>query len=131
MIDEILLLKERCNFSDEIGKTFGITVRDASFIEAIHHNTALSSKELADSLDLSPSRGSRIVAKLIDKGLVQAEVDTLDRRATILSLTPEGNRCYDVITKEKQACELLLKNLLTADQIKIVSEGLSLLLQVI
>jgi DNA-binding MarR family transcriptional regulator len=130
MIDEILQIKKRCNFSDEIGKEHGLTPNEVECISAIASHTTISSKHLSSIMDLSPSRGSRIVNKLIDRNFVSAAPDTHDRRYLSLSLTKKGEGCYVDIQREKQLCAQRLLASLDADQIHAVENGLKILLQV-
>jgi DNA-binding MarR family transcriptional regulator len=46
--------------------------------------------DLADLLGRSPSATSRIVAGLVDKGLLERSEEPVDRRQRVLALTPEG-----------------------------------------
>jgi DNA-binding MarR family transcriptional regulator len=130
MIDEILEIKKRCNFSDEIGKEHGLTPNEVECISAIASHTAISSKHLSSIMDLSPSRGSRIVNRLIDRNFVSATADIHDRRYLSLSLTKKGEGCYVDIQREKQLCAQRLLASLDADQIHAVENGLKILLKV-
>lgn len=130
MIDQILELKKRCNFSNEIGKAFNLTMGEVAFISTISQHKNLSSKDLSSLMDLSPSRGSRIISKLIDRGFIQCQPDSNDRRCLVLSLTETGQTCCSAIEKEKHLCEERILHKLTNEQKQAVKNGLDILLQI-
>lgn len=131
MIDNILELKSRCNIGDEIGRAYHLTAREVACIFKIASHQPITSKELSASLGLSPSRGSRVVSKLLERGFVQAGHDLADRRSYRLSLTSEGEKCFTEIMKQKEACEKRLSDQLNGAELETVKRGLELLLQVI
>ena len=53
-------------------------------------SATLTVGDLADLLGRSPSATSRIVAGLVDKGLLERSEEPVDRRQRVLALTPEG-----------------------------------------
>jgi DNA-binding MarR family transcriptional regulator len=53
---------------------------------------ALRMSDIADRVMLSPSGITRLIDRLIAKGLVRREVDDDDARATLAMLTEEGTR---------------------------------------
>ncbi|MBL7006811.1 MAG: MarR family transcriptional regulator [Spirochaetia bacterium] len=131
MIDEILELKKRCNFSDEIGLAFNLTLGEVACISIIAGHKTLSSKNLSSLMDLSPSRGSRVISRLIDRGFIVAKPDENDRRNLSLSLTEAGKKCNSAIQKEKKCCEERILSELTIEQKTAVNNGLNILLQVL
>ncbi len=130
MIDKILELKKRCNFSNEIGKAFNLTLGEVECISTIAGHGSLSSKHLSTLMELSPSRGSRIVSRLMQKGLIQGLPDEHDRRCISLTLSEAGELCYRKILEEKRLCEERILNELDDNQRKTVAAGLDLLLSV-
>lgn len=130
LIDEIMELKKRCNFADEIGKTYKITLGEVSCISEIAQHEPMTSKEVSALLDLSPSRGSRIISRLIEREFIKGEVDKKDRRYLTLSLTELGKECYKNILIEKDQCETRLLAKLSEEQRDAVKSGLEILLQV-
>lgn len=130
MIDAILQIRRRCNFADEIGKSFDLTLGDVEGLLAIAGNQGLASKDLAELLRLSPSRGSRVIGRLMGKGLVEARADQGDRRSLVLTLTPKGVTCHLQLLEEKALCEQRLRAQLDVEQINIIESGLDSLLKV-
>lgn len=58
--------------------------------------------ELADELGISVPSASRLVRRLERRGLVSAERDEEDRRATILHLQPRGAEAYRAVTAARR-----------------------------
>jgi DNA-binding MarR family transcriptional regulator len=131
MIDEILELKKRCNFSDEIGLAFNLTLGEVACISIIAKHKMLSSKNLSSLMDLSPSRGSRVISRLIDRGFIVAKPDKNDRRYLSLALTEAGGKCNSAIMNEKKCCEERILAKLSIEQKTAVKNGLNILLQVL
>jgi DNA-binding MarR family transcriptional regulator len=50
--------------------------------------------ELAERVGLRPSAASRLVGRLVDRGLVMAHREDADRRIRCLRLTPAGRRLH-------------------------------------
>ncbi len=131
MIDEILELKKRCNFSDEIGQTFNLTSGEVACITIIARHKMLSSKHLSALMDLSPSRGSRVISRLSNRGFIVGKPDVFDRRYLSLTLTEAGKKCDLAIQSEKKTCEERILAELTNEQKSAVNNGLNILLQVL
>lgn len=64
----------------------------ASALWAVQAHGPLRLADLAALLDVDASNLSRTVTSLVDAGLVRREAASDDRRARVLSLTPEGRR---------------------------------------
>ncbi len=129
MIDKILELKKRCTFSDEIGRAYNLTVGEVECISTIATHKRLSSKHLASLMELSPSRGSRIVSRLIERGFIQGAADTNDRRYLSLTLSKKGEQCCKKIIQEKKLCEERILQQLNDQEKQTVAEGLDILLR--
>lgn len=130
MIDKILQIKKRCGFADEIGLAHDLTMGEVECLFAIATHEELSSKTLSMLLELSPSRGSRIVNKLVERDLVKAQADSHDRRTLLLSLTDTSRRYHRELEEEKNRCAQRLFEKLNEDQKLIVENGLDILLNV-
>jgi DNA-binding MarR family transcriptional regulator len=93
--------------------------------------TPICSKNLSATIGLSPSRGSRIINRLIDRGLVESSYCRGDKRYNELSLTEDGRVCLDAIERKKAACENEILKDLNNDERNTVAEGIDLLLRVL
>ena len=130
VIDDILELKSKCNFGDEIGRSYQLTAREVGCIFKIAAHEEITSKELSRLMGLSASRGSRIISGLSLRGFISVEYDRIDKRSYRLSLTEAGKACYEDILEQKRLCEERLTAQLSEEERKIVRQGLDLLIQV-
>lgn len=130
MIDEILQIKRRCDFGDEIGRSFDLTLGEVDGLLTLAEHQDLTLKDLAFYLDLSPSRTSRLVNRLIEKGLVVTTPDALDRRALLLALTAEGEARRLELLGQKKLCEQRLLTRLNPEEIRAVEDGLRILVHI-
>ena len=129
LIDKILELKLVCHLEEELGTTCGLSPREIHCISEVVEQGPLSSKDLSQKIHLSPSRGSRVVGRLVEKGLIQVHQNDQDRRAVELSITDKGKACFQAILKDKARCEERLLMNLTEEEQQQVQKGLTLLLK--
>ena len=61
----------------------------------------LRSSALAETVHLDPSRVSRLISHVIDRGLVARHRDPADGRAAILKITPEGERLFHKLQRQR------------------------------
>lgn len=56
---------------------------------------------IAEQMHIDPSRGSRVVADLVRRGVLQRQASQEDARRTIVTLTPEGFRLLEQMEEVK------------------------------
>ena len=130
-VDDILQLRTRCRISEEIGREYELSEKEIVCISALGDSGSVHSKTLSDSIGLSPSRGSRIIGRLMDRGFLECVPDPADRRYVNVRLTDQGNECLSTIERRKNECEKRLLAGLTERERNKVREGIGLLLEVI
>ncbi|MBN1523229.1 MAG: winged helix DNA-binding protein [Spirochaetales bacterium] len=131
LIDNILELKQKCNFESEISSSLPLTGREISVLCAIHADEQVRSHELAERLDLSDSRASRLIKSLTEKNLLVWKMDNEDRRAAQISLSDEGKEICKQIEDRKCDCEDRILGKLNEEEIAAVKKGLSILMEVL
>lgn len=129
MIELILELKQKCKFDSDIGQSLSLREKEITFLSAIANEKNITSKHLSALAGLSPSRGSRVISALHEKGFIDMTHDQSDRRLIKLSLTKKGQNCVRGIEKEIKQCELDLLDGLSENEKETVKEGLSILLK--
>lgn len=67
------------------------------------HRGGVSAAELARALGLDPGHLSRMLADLRRAGLVRARRSSMDRRASVLDLTPSGRRVFGRLDRKATA----------------------------
>ena len=77
--------------------------------------------DVAGATDMTPSNASKIVAELVDAGLVERTVPRSDRRVTLLEATPAGRTAIDRL--RQVGTEMLSERLVgfTAEEIATVA----------
>lgn len=130
-VDDILQLRSRCHISEEIGREFDLSEKEIVCITTVGEAGSVHSKALSDDIGLSPSRGSRVVSGLMNRGFLASFPDPDDRRYVNVELTERGKGCLSEIELRKKECEeRMLANLTETERAKI-REGIGLLLDVI
>ena len=129
VIELILELKQKCNFDSEIGQTLNLREKEIAFLSAIANDNNITSKHLAEITGLSPSRSSRVISALHEKGYIEMKHNPIDRRLINLSLTDKGKTCVEGINEEKLQCEIDLLSGLSDNERETVKKGLNILLK--
>lgn len=68
----------------------GITVAEWAMLRSLYANDRVTPTALADRMSLSKGAISKLVARLLEKGLIEREGDPDDKRAYTLSLSATG-----------------------------------------
>jgi DNA-binding MarR family transcriptional regulator len=131
LIDSILELKNRCHLAEEIGKEYSLSPKEIECVVEIGSGEVICSKNLSEQIGLSPSRGSRVINRLIDRGLIESALCRGDKRFNELSLTEDGRVCLDAIEQRKTECENEILKSLNTDERNTIVEGIDLLLKVL
>ncbi len=131
IVESIRKLKHRCALEEQIVEHLDLTPREMEGVLALQEGEAVACGDLAGRLNLSPSRASRVVGRLIDKGYLLRTEDEQDRRCQRLSLSAEGVECRRSILRSEEVCAERLFSRLDEDQLRRVEEGIELLLKIL
>ena len=82
---------------------YGITRREWSVVAHLYENGSLPPSLLAERMHRDRARTSRTLTALIGKQLVLRTVPEHDRRSALVTLTPAGQRLYEVLMPQIQA----------------------------
>jgi DNA-binding MarR family transcriptional regulator len=113
---------------DDLCSETGLAPREMAAIESLEPGERVSGNEIARRMELSPSRGSRVVEHLIRKEYLVRESDPHDRRAVLLFLSERGAEQKRKIDSLKNECEKLLRSQIPEEQINIVRQSMQMLL---
>ncbi len=96
------LLREflEASFLDQL-EPYSITRSQFCFLKLIAGNADLQVGELARSLGVSPAASSKNLDRLEELGLVVRETSPTDRRATLLSVSPQGRQLVEEFERLK------------------------------
>ena len=82
-------------FSKAVDREFGITGPQLWALRTIQELGSCSAGELANRLCVHPSTITGVIQRLADKGLIDRQKRPEDRRAVVLTLTPEGRQLLE------------------------------------
>ena len=83
--------------------------------------------EVSDRFDISPAAASQLVDKLVHAGYLERTEDPSDRRAKLLTISPQGEELVKQGTEERYRwMDDLISKLSTEEQVKVV-EALNIL----
>lgn len=132
IIDKIIKLKDKYMAHEEIHREeFDISLSEYNAILKIGCDDCIKCNEFATNMSLSASRCSRIIEKLIQKGLIKAQRPDGDKRAVILSLTDSGKELRGNLLNLKKTCSERITQNFTLEEIKQMEDSLDMLLKVL
>ncbi|EWY40109.1 transcriptional regulator [Skermanella stibiiresistens SB22] len=76
---------------------FGLTVAEWRIMAVLARFGPLSANAVCDRTAMDKVQVSRAVARAVDGGLVDRGIDSVDRRRSVLTLTPKGRGIHDQI----------------------------------
>lgn len=104
----------------EAGTAAGLTPTRVSVLLDVVRRGPLRLSEIADAEGINPTMLSRIVADLVDGGVLERVSDQGDRRAAWVKATPAGRKLAEKMRRERtSALNLALGRLPTADRQRI------------
>ena len=114
-----------------IGKEVGLSPSEIHCIEAVIPGESLSGNTFSEKMGLSPSRGSRVIDHLINKGLLFRMADPDDRRIRVITLTENGMSVRLRVEQAKRSCEKKITSQMESGQIEQIKQGLKILVDVL
>ncbi len=128
LFELILAIKYRCQGNEEqIQEELGLSQAEFNGLIVLDEDQEISGCAFAAGMGLSPSRGSRVLNKLVTHGYVKAKPSAEDRRAVLVSLTAKGRRTRRRISERMAACEERLRRRLDEEKLQKVTYALELL----
>ena len=128
IIDLIVELKKKCAVKEEdIQQEFDLSQAEYRGVVTIDADEKIACSEFSQRMNLSPSRGSRIIEKMIDKGFINYGNVPSDRRTHLISLTPKGRRVKRKVDQKKDECEQAIRDHYSDTQIDALKKSLSML----
>ncbi len=79
----------------------GLDLSHIDVLDIVHRaETAATVGAIADAMRLDPSRGSRVVAEMVGRGLLKREASQEDGRRSVIDITPLG---YSILEEMRSA----------------------------
>lgn len=127
LFELMLLIKRKCLSTEE-------DIREELALSQAEFNGLLtlegkeqSGNTFSERMELSPSRGSRVLWRLISKGYVQTHTSDTDRRSNIISLSLSGRKMKKKIERRMMKCEGKIKSKLSNREIRAIKNALTTL----
>lgn len=113
IIELLKNVREKCIATDEaLLKELNITQAIYSFCLASLTCKTLETPTMVEKMNISVSRLSRVVEKMVQDDLLERVTSKTDRRAIKLSFTTKGKKIVKRIKAHRESCELkITKNL--------------------
>jgi len=103
---------------DQVCQRFGLKQQQFSVLNEIIWHGPLTQKELGERLLFEKSNVSKIIKVLFERKWIGVTVDTLDRRLTMLSETPEGFTAWEKCIQAFQESSTEFTALLSEYEVK-------------
>lgn len=97
-------------------KHFGLRLLEARILGLVGTFGALSLKEICTESDIEKSHASRLIGRLLQRGLVEKLEDAADLRAISVRLTAEGQRMHRAIYADSVARNQRWLSVLSEDE---------------
>lgn len=78
-------------------KAYHLNVTEFGVLEALYHKGELTIQTLKDKILIANSSLTYVLSQLIDKGFIQKQQQTQDRRVFKISLTDKGTSAFSLI----------------------------------
>jgi len=98
IIELIFELQKKCSAEiDKFIDDLGISQAEYNMFICLKNCKHFNSYSVADKMNLSLSRVSRIIDKMVSKGFLNRTTNKLDRRAIDIKITPKGKTVHNKI----------------------------------
>lgn len=119
MMDLIFRLKSKCIENEtEIMKESKLSQSEFNGIVKMNPGELISGKHFSEKLDLSPSRASRIVERMVQKGFLLRNFDSRDRRKCQIALSNRGLEIKRQIELMRSSCEKKFQKMFSPQEIQ-------------
>lgn len=128
LFELILAVRRKCQGNEEqIQRDMGLSPAEFNALIVMEERGETTGCEFAERMSLSLSRGSRVLTKLAADGHIKTRPSPLDRRTTLISLTPKGRKARKRMFDHMEACEKRICSGLDPDKMTQVRSALELL----
>ncbi len=91
-------LLARCQEKEaRLAEQYGLTQAEFRCLRLFSAQESLNNKQVAERMNLSPSRLTRIIDGLVEKGYILREIDLSDRRNMKVFLSEKGETLVDLL----------------------------------
>jgi DNA-binding MarR family transcriptional regulator len=131
LVELIYRLKASCVASDlDIMSESGLSPAEYNGIAAMEPQDSISGNAVSRKMNLSASRASRVIDKMVQNGYLEREIDCNDRRKCNITLAEKGVKIKKRIKKVRQTCEKQIRENLSDQEIKNFSGTLKKIIEI-
>ncbi|NOR87393.1 MAG: MarR family transcriptional regulator [Bacteroidales bacterium] len=132
ILDLIYDLKKKCSLNDEVFfKSLKITQAEYSMFICLRNCKHFNSYSVAENMQLSLSRVSRIIDKMVNKGFLNRTTNKLDRRAIDIKMTAKGKETLLKIIHYRDGREDMLTEQLEDHEVSEIKTNFSKLINLL
>ncbi len=132
LFELILSIKRKCVSNEEkIQNELKLTPAEFNGLLALYPNEEILGNTFAERMRLSPSRGSRVLGKLMKNGYVNTDLKPNNRRSVFISLTQLGLKMKKKILYRMRVCENRICSAFSEEEINNIKQTLIQLEQVL
>jgi DNA-binding MarR family transcriptional regulator len=130
--DLIYSIKQKCILNDDmIRSKTPLSPSEYRAVISLNPDDQISSASFSERLGLSPSRGSRVIDKMVANGFIRRDTLKGDRRAQVISLAPEGIDLKNQINKMMCDCEDKIRKQMTDSEYENTESSLRRLVSIL
>ncbi len=133
MNDYILDLIANLKIDKIIDREYLGIINDLSITEyrgimAFEDEQEMTCREMAKVMELSPSRSSRVINNLVQKGYFIRRTSSRDRRSVAVTLSKKGIEAKEKIKENQEKLEKSLQQKITDNELNMIKNSLKILL---
>ncbi|MBN2415334.1 winged helix-turn-helix transcriptional regulator [bacterium] len=131
LFELIMMVKKKCLRTEEKIRTeLKLTPGEFHGLLAIEEGEKVPGLAFSERMDFSPSRGSRILNRLVTKKYMVLNPGRSDRRSIEASLTPGGVHMRAIIFSKMTDCETRITSQLSREDVRDIKSALTKLASV-
>lgn len=128
----ISTLKCRCDYTDEeIRRKTPLSPAEYRGLLCIEDKETITAADFSKKMGLSPSRGSRVIDKMLEHDYLITERSTEDRRRVLITLGEKGINLKKEIAEAANECNRKISERLTDDEIEQIKSAIEYLIKVL
>lgn len=132
LLDLVYKLKAGCIAGElQVMEETGLSPAEFNGIASINPGESISGNEVSRKMNLSPSRASRVIDRMVKNGYLIRENNSVDRRKCTISLAPKGMEIKKKLDDYRSRCDDRIRHRLTDKEKESFSRSLKKIIEVI
>lgn len=132
IIDLVCELKKKCVESDtQFSSELNLSDSEYNFIKALINCKDLESSSIAEKMNISLSRVSRIIEKMVKHGYIKRTINESDRRGIKLEITAKGEQLKQTVIAFRMSCEKRITEALEKEEVEALKRNLLTIIDIL